>query len=343
MVAADARVREGAGLERRHLRVTVCQLDQAVLAWIAEGDRAAAVPPDATLAETRAGYRRACRHFAAPRPDGLATDDRVLAGVPCRIYRPARAGGSCILWFHGGGWVLGDLDTHDSLVADLADAAGCVAIAVDYRLAPEHPFPAAFEDALAVFRQLRDASPLPGVDRILVAGDSAGGNLAATVAQACRDLGEPGPAGQLLVYPALSADMELRSRIEMAQAPGLSMADMRHFLETYLGRVPGPVDLADARLFPGDAADLSGLPPAFLTGAEYDPLASDVLAHAARLRGAGVSVEAVIEAGLPHAWLRARHHAPPAAAAFARLVGAARRMAGPPGDAASSELPPHPL
>ncbi|WP_051329200.1 alpha/beta hydrolase [Geminicoccus roseus] len=285
-------------------------------------------PGDAALVQARAGYRRACRHFAAPHPAGLTTEDRTIAGVACRIYRPARTGGAGILWFHGGGWTVGDLDTHDSVVADLADGAGAVAIAVDYRLAPEHPFPAAFDDALAVFRAVRASPPAAAIDpgRILVAGDSAGGNLAAAVAQNCRDRGEPGPHGQLLVYPALSGDEALPSRRLMADAPGLSSADMRHFLEVYLGRPPVPADLADARLFPAGAADLRGLPPTFLTAAEYDPLASDVTAHAAGLRAAGVTVEAIVEAGLPHAWLRARHHARPAAAAFARLVDAARRL-----------------
>ncbi|HEX2529273.1 MAG TPA: alpha/beta hydrolase [Geminicoccus sp.] len=308
--------------------MTNYQLDRAMLDWLAEGERIAATPEGASFDEIREGYRRACRHFAAPHPAGLSSEDWAFAGVPCRIYRPARSSGACIVWFHGGGWVVGDLETHDSVVADLADGAGCVAVAVEYRLAPEHPFPAAFDDALAVFRAVRDEASGLGIDRerILLAGDSAGGNLAAAVTQALRDAGEPGPAGQLLVYPALSSDQTLPSRIEMHDAPGLTTVDMLHYLETYLGRTADESDRDDPRLFPGDAPALPGLPPVFMTAAEYDPLASDVSAFAGRLRSARVPVDAVVEAGLPHAWLRARHHAAPAAAAFERLVTAARRL-----------------
>jgi acetyl esterase len=308
--------------------VTDYRFDREVLAWMEAGERVAATPANPSVDELREGYRRQCRHFAAPHPPGLATEDRRIGGVPCRIYRPASASGACILWFHGGGWVVGDLDTHDSVVADLADAAGAIAIAVDYRLAPEHPFPAAFDDALAVFEALPQSSAALPIDprRIVVAGDSAGGNLAAAVAQTRRDKALPGPTGQLLVYPALCSDPELPSRITMADSPGLSSTDMLHFLELYLGRPATGADQADARLFPGDARDLAGLPPTFMTAAEYDPLASDVTVHAARLRQAGVCVEAIVETGMPHAWLRARHHARPAAAAFGRLADAARRL-----------------
>lgn len=299
-----------------------------MLAWMREGERIAATPAEPSIAEARAGYGRACRHFAAPHPLGLMTTDRPFAGVACRLYQPADPGGAAIVWFHGGGWVVGDLDTHDSVAADLAGGAGCTVIAVDYRRAPEHPFPAAFDDALAVFRAVRHEAPALGLDpsRILVAGDSAGGNLAAAVAQACRDAGKAGPAGQLLIYPALSSDQTLPSRTMMADAPGLTVADMLHFLELYLGRPPRESDRGDVRLFPAGAPDLAGLPPTFLTAAEYDPLASDVADYAARLREAGVPADAVTEAGLPHGWLRARHHVHPAGAAFERLVLAARRL-----------------
>ena len=299
-----------------------------MLAWMEEGERVAAAPDNPTVAQARLAYGRACRHFAAPHPAGLVAAERTFAQVPCRVYRPALAGRTCILWLHGGGWVVGDLDTHDSVVADLADQSGCAAIAVHYRLAPEHPFPAAFDDALAAFRAVREEAAGLGFDpdRIVIAGDSAGGNLAAAVSQHCRDAKEPGPRAQLLVYPALSSDQSLSSRIDMQDAPGLTSADMMHYLETYLGRTAQESDRADRRLFPGDAPELEGLPPTFMTAAEYDPLASDVPAYAARLRAAGVAVEAVVEAGLPHAWLRARHHARPAAAAFSRLVDAARRL-----------------
>ena len=293
---------------------------------MARGDAIAAVGPNSSLADVREGYDRAARAVAASRPSSLAVEDCAFESVPCRRYTPGHAHGACIVWYHGGGWILGSLDTHDDIVADLADRVGCAFVSVAYRLAPEHPFPAAFHDALAVFEAVRgDAAALqfdPG--RLILAGDSAGGNLAAAVTQHCRDRGDAGPSGQLLLYPTLSSDEGLPSRgIEL---PGWSAADMRRYLELYLGRPGEERDRADARLFPGDAIDLSGLPPTFMSAAEYDPLCSDVTAYAARLRAAGVTVDAIVEAGLPHGWVRARHHASTAAAAFDRVVQAAKRL-----------------
>ena len=308
--------------------MTTLSLAHDLALAIRQNEAIAAIPPDAPLAEVREGYRRATRAAAAPHPEGLRTDSLTLGGVPCRRYRPDGAGASVVLWFHGGGWAMGDLDTHDSFVADLAQGVGCTAIAVDYRLAPEHPFPAAFDDALSAFSALRDDAAEFDLDRarIVLAGDSAGGNLAAALSQTCRDRGERCPLGQMLLYPVLSSAEDSPSRLAMADLPGWTAADLRAVVERYLDREPAESDRADPRLFPGDAPDLEGLPPTVMSAAEYDVLASDVPAYAARLRQAGVPVDAWIESGLPHGWLRHRRAARAPAAAFARLVDATRRL-----------------
>jgi acetyl esterase len=282
---------------------------EACAAFEAESDA-----PDAA----RTAYRRACAHFATPRPAGMTVRDERLGGIRVRRYRPRAGAAGRLLFLHGGGWVVGDLDSHDPVVADLAEQAGVEALAVDYRLAPEHPWPAAVEDGWAA---LAAYAAEPGPPPV-VAGDSAGGNLAAVLAALARDRGVA-LAGQVLIYPAIYADMSLPSRREQAQAPMLSAADMLHYGRLYLGREPTAADLADPRLVPA-RADLRGVAPAFLTAAELDPLRDDAPHYAAALRDAGVPATAIVEPGLVHAWLRARAVSSRAAAAFARVVAAIR-------------------
>ena len=294
-------------------------LDPEIAAFVqaCAGFEAESAAPDAV----RAAYRRACAHFATPRPAGMTVRDEHRGGVRVRRYRPGAGAVGRLLFLHGGGWVVGDLDSHDPVVADLAERAGVEALAVDYRLAPEHPWPAAVEDAWAA---LAAYAAEPGPPPV-VAGDSAGGNLAAVIAVLARDRGVA-LAGQVLIYPAIFADMSLPSRREQAEAPMLTAAEMRHYGRVYLGREPTAADLADPRLVPA-RADLRGLAPAFLTAAEIDPLRDDVPCYAAALRAAGVPVTAIVEPGLVHAWLRARTVSGRAAAAFARVVAAIRGFA----------------
>ncbi|HEV8296641.1 MAG TPA: alpha/beta hydrolase [Acidimicrobiales bacterium] len=233
---------------------------------------------------------------ALPRDDdGLASiEELVMPGragpIPARVYRPA--GGSSlpvIVYLHGGGWVVGDLETHDATTSALAARSGGVVVSVDYRLAPEYPFPAGLEDCYDALAFIAAHGSRLGVDatRLAVAGDSAGGNLAAAVCLLARDRGTPPITFQLLVYPATDHFGEWGSYAEYGDGRhGLSIELLHWFSHHYL---PDPADAADWRASPVRAADLSGLPPALVLTAEYDPLRDEGAAYAARLAAAGVT------------------------------------------------------
>ncbi len=277
-----------------------------------------AYPPDAvdfSVAEQRAFYDALCRAFDRPHPPGLKIEDRAIAGVPCRIYQPqtVRHASVTAIYYHGGGFVVGGLDSHDAICAELAAGAGLRMIAVDYRLSPEHRHPAAFDDALAV------ASAVGG-PKVLI-GDSAGGNLAAAVA--AQNL--PGVAAQVLIYPGLGGDMTLPSYTRHANAPLLTRADVEYYhKERHGGVAAGP----DPTAAPLDAEAFDHLPPTAVFTAECDPLASDGVEYAARLAEAGVSVSLVEEKALVHGYLRARHSVERARASFARITAALDDLAG---------------
>lgn len=302
-------------------------LDPELQRFVEISESFAPAETEPSMAQIRAGYNRLCAHFQTARPANLSVENGAVEGpegddIPIRIYRPSDVPAPLptLIYYHGGGWILGDLESHDSITADLAAQAGVQVIAVDYRLAPEHLFPAAFEDSWAVFKAAADAPELFGADpaRLVVGGDSAGGNLAAAVALQARDQGIA-LKGQLLLYPALFPG-DLPSRESQAIAPLLSSAEMLDYVRLYLGREEGEVDRHDFRLHPGMAGDVTGLCPAFLTSAELDPLADDAPAYAEKLTAAGVTATAIVEPGLMHGWLRARAMSPRAADAFARIV-----------------------
>ncbi len=215
--------------------------------------------------------------------------------LPARIYRPdvdATALPTVVL-FHGGGWVIGDLETHDNTARAIARDARAVVVSVAYRLAPEAPFPAAVDDALAATRwALGHLSELGGNDALAVAGDSAGGNLAAVVAQELRTA----LAAQLLIYPATDMLGEHPSRTENGTGYFLDTATM----EWFFGHYAGHVTEVDARLSPILEQNLAGLPPAVVVTAEYDPLRDEGEAYAAAMRAAGVRVEARRFDGMIH-------------------------------------------
>lgn len=246
----------------------------------------------------------------APRRPGRAlaevVDVQVTGGdgeIPARLYRPVEGQAlPGLVYFHGGGWVLCGLDTHDATCRAIADRAGCVVLSVDYRLAPEHRFPAAIEDAVASACWFEEHAPQLGVDpqRIAVGGDSAGGNLAAVVALRARDEGRPSFVQQLLIYPVTDFDFERPSMRNPGDDRILTAQDMRWFWSHYLGDQAAG-GLADAS--PLRADDLSGLPPAIVVTAEYDPLRDDGDAYAARLRDSGVAVEHFTAQGLPHGFI----------------------------------------
>ncbi|MDZ5432316.1 alpha/beta hydrolase [Pseudomonas fluorescens] len=275
---------------------------------------------ETSLEGLRQAYSEMCRAFTPPRPAGLYVVDFELAGVCVRSYQPPdspSAGGvPCVVYLHGGGWVVGDLDSHDFICAELASTLGVLVIAVDYRLAPEHPFPAAFDDCLAVWRALRGGPFRLDPERTLVAGDSAGGNLAAALCLALRDTGEPMPCAQVLIYPGLGGDHRLPSRSECADAPLLGSSDLDCYQALYLRGTPKP----GAYAMPLLAGDVSGLPPAWIAVAQFDPLRDDGVQYAERLNAAGVPTTLYYGSGLVHGCLRARGQAAEVDALYQTLI-----------------------
>jgi acetyl esterase len=225
------------------------------------------------------------RDLAAPRPDGGA--------IPLRLYRGAGTAASAnlpvLVYFHGGGWVIGDIESHDSLCRHLANATRCAVVSVDYRLAPEHKFPAAVEDCFAATAWVAGQGAALGVDpaRLAVGGDSAGGNLAAVTSLLARDRGGPRISYQLLIYPAVDAAMDHPSIDRFAEGHLLTRATMEWFYAQYLR---APEDIDDWRASPLRAPDLSRLPPAFIITGGYDPLCDEGDAYARRLERCGVPV-----------------------------------------------------
>ncbi len=232
-------------------------------------------------------------------------EDRTLPGpegpLPVRIYTPEDSGPFPVLvYFHGGGWVLCNLDTHDPVCRSLANAARCVVVSVDYRLAPEHKFPAAADDCYTAMRWVMDnAIGINGEPaRVAVGGDSAGGNLAAVSTLMARDRGEPAPIFQLLIYPATDYYLPgTPSIMENADGYFLTRDDMVWFWNHYLNH---EVDAANPYACPLRASSLAGLPPALVITAEFDPLRDEGEIYAARLRESGVTATLVRYDGMIH-------------------------------------------
>ena len=225
-------------------------------------------------------------------PEPVArVEDRVIPGpggdLPIRVYAPRNHSGAAVVYFHGGGWVLCNLDTHDDLCRALANHSGATVVSVDYRLAPESKYPAAAEDCYAATRWVSEHPAELDIDpsRIAVGGDSAGGNLAAVVALMARDRGRPAIAFQLLVYPVIDRDFLAGWPTEQSGGHLLSPLDMYWYWDQYLA---SREQAREAYASPLHADDLSGLPPAFVTTAEYDLLRGEGEAYARRLQAAGV-------------------------------------------------------
>jgi acetyl esterase len=261
-----------------------------------------------TVEEARASHFEGAT-AGPPGPDMAEISDERIADVRVRLYRPSGATGAAIVYFHGGGWVLGSIETHDRQCRQLAHGSGATVFNVDYRRAPDHPFPAAYDDAFAVTRQVLEGGASLGVDstRVGLAGDSAGGNLAAAVALACRSSAGPDILAQLLVYPAVDAEMTSASYDENADGPFLSKNEMVWFY----GHYQMDHDVHDWRLSPIHADDLSGLPPALVVTAELDPLRDEGEAYASALANAGVRATAVRYAGVCHGFFGWAHRAEP--------------------------------
>jgi len=273
-------------------------------------DRAAAAGGGALSDLGVQGVREAIRRGASSgaRENVAQLIDRRIPGpageIPLRIYRPNEANDPpVVVFFHGGGWVAGDLDTHDVICRILTNAARCVVVSVDYRLAPEHRFPAGPDDCYAATAWVASNAAAIGVDRarMAVAGTSAGGTLAAAVAMMARDRGGPRIRCQVLWYPATDAALDTPSHRKFSSGSYylLSRADMEWFWNCYLS---SERDRANPYCCPGAAKDLRGLPPALIVTAEYDPLRDEAEEFAARLERAGVAARCTRYEGVTHAF-----------------------------------------
>jgi len=262
---------------------------------------------ESTPAEARESIR-ARTAALGPFPDVAAVvDHRVpVAGgeITVRAYSPGGPGPHpALVYYHGGGWVIGDLHTHDGLCRSLTNAARCAVLSVDYRLAPESKYPVAVEDSYAALLWIAANADRLGIDRrrIAVGGDSAGGNLATVVALAARDRKGPRLALQVLIYPVTDHDLDTRSYVENATGYVLTREGMRWFWNHYLAReAQGREPYAS----PLRASSLAGLPPALVITAEYDPLCDEGEAYAARLRDSGVPVTLTRYPGMFHGFVR---------------------------------------
>jgi acetyl esterase len=297
---------------------------------------AAGSPPlqEQSVAEARRLHAAGAAVLGGPPVAVAAADDRTIPGpagdLRVRVYTPhGEPPFPIVVWFHGGGWVVGTLDTYDTVCRALAAAVPAVVVAVDYRLAPEHRFPAAVEDAYAAtLWASRNAAGLGGSQqRLAVAGDSAGGNLAAVVALGARDRGGPAIGFQLLVYPITDAAMDTASYRDKADGYQLTAAGMRWYWGHYLGGADG----ASPDASPLRAAFLHGLPPALVITAEHDPLRDEGEAYAARLRAAGVPAAVSRYPGMVHGFFRWRAVTPAADACLQEAAAALRRALSSPG------------
>ena len=251
------------------------------------------------------------RPASTPTPPEIGSVRNVVAetpqgAIPLRVYRPAGLPDATSLpayvYFHGGGWVIGDLETHDVLCRQITAAAEVAVIAVDYRMAPEHKFPGAVDDAWAATRWVVANAGRLGVDptRIAVGGDSAGGNLAAVVALMARDAGAPSIAFQVLLYPVTDVGTETGSYRAFAEGYMLSRDAMKWFFDHYLKSAD---DAKDWRVAPLRATSLAGLPPALIVTAGFDPLRDEGEAYARALREAGVRVDYICYGGMIHGFV----------------------------------------
>ena len=279
-------------------------------------------PP--TIAEMRADYEAMCAGFTAPYPPGLNVTDSSIANghhpIPVRWYRPEAGakGQPVIVFFHGGGFVVGGLDSHDSICADLAQGTGLAVMAVDYALAPEAPYPAALEDAVsAVKHMLETTANTP----FLLVGDSAGAWLAASVAHQFSQP-EPRLIGQILIYPTLGGDITTGSYKTHAHAPLLTTEDIIWYGQQFLG-----TDQPYRRVGPLVETDFEHLPPTVIFAAACDPLHDDGPAYAQQICAAGGKAHCLTEDGLVHGYLRGRYQVKRIADSFARITAACRTLA----------------
>jgi acetyl esterase len=305
------------------------RLDPDFAAYLDRVARELPPPTPFDIPARRALMEAVQRRFPPPDDEVQRADHLVtLPGheLLVRVYRPAAGTRPVLVYFHGGGWVVGSVSTHDGVCATLAQDAQIVVASVEYRRAPEHPFPRPNDDAFAALEWVAANARKLGVDttRLAVGGDSAGAHLAAGLAQEARERGIP-LALQLLIYPVVEPDFETASYREHAVSATLTRADMIEYWTHYLGAA---LDTGDPRAVPSRAASLAGLPPAHIVVAELDPLRDDGVRYAGLLRGAGVATTLVLAPRLAHGFLRAAPYARAARLAQTALGVAAGRALG---------------
>jgi acetyl esterase len=289
---------------------TLHELDPQIRDFAVSSDRLFNASYDALpQGEQRRLYNAWCAEWSGPRLAEIAATDFSVPtaeyDVPVRLYRPRQHSGKLpvILYMHGGGWVLGNRDSHDRVTANMALQTGAAVLSVDYRLSPEHKFPAAFNDCYGVLTWLAASGAALGLDtdRLAVAGDSAGGNLAVAIALAARDRKGPKIVFQGLIYPGLRLQ---RNAVPEADSPGLSAASLNIYARAYLAQSD---DVANPYAAPLCAKDFTGLPPAYIAAAWFDAIREDSELYVEKLRAAGVPVAYRCAPGLPHTYLRTIH------------------------------------
>lgn len=261
---------------------------------------------DTPLAEARSLMLETSRLLGPPEPVAAVFDDAVpgpAGDIPIRVYRPSAKALPVVVYFHGGGWVIGSINSHDAYCRSLANAANCIVVSVEYRLAPEHPHPAALDDAYeALCWVSENVESLGGkAGPIGVAGDSAGGNLAAVVSLMARDLGGPQVGCQVLIYPITDCNFQTASYLEFAENYFLTREAMIWFWDQYCPRL---ATRETAYLSPLRAKSFEGLPPALILTAEFDPLRDEAEAYAARLKQVGVDCQSIRYNGMIHGFTR---------------------------------------
>lgn len=286
-------------------------IDAPTWAFIA---RTNACYPDDTatrsIAEQRTIYDAMCRAFHRGYPSGVTAQDAVIAGVPCRRYHGARLS---VIYIHGGGFLLGGLQSHDDICAEICARTGFEVISVDYRLAPEHKHPAAFQDALAVCRAIAE------IRSYLLVGDSAGANIAASVAHASRGSASA-PLGQVLIYPGLGGNLDRGSYLTHANAPMHTLSDVQFYAGIrHENALPSKTDPTACALHD---TDFTALPATAVFSAECDPIADDGRDYCAAIITAGGKATWHLERGLVHGYLRARHTVPRATESFNKIITA---------------------
>ena len=291
-----------------------------------------------TPAEAREAYATSRKVLQPPREDVAETRDVTIPGplgdIPLRLYRPAGTEASdrlpALIYYHGGGWLLGDLESHDGVCRRFANAARCQVVSVDYRMAPEHKFPAAVEDSATATRWVVEQADRLGIDpdKIAVGGDSAGGNLAAVMALMARDGALPPLAFQLLIYPSTDMMMTTASSQTVTAGVPLTSATMRWFIDHYL---PDTTAARDWRASPLRAVDLSGVAQALVLTCRYDPLCDEGIAYVRRLEQEGVRTVHLHYSDQTHGFMSMGRIIRAADQAIDMMAAALRKALWPPG------------